>query len=72
MTGIGYKTQVSPSQLILAAFCYVTAMMIWKIGEVLIYYGYTPLWFVVMIITCIVVSGFSFQFEGVIFRRKPS
>lgn len=67
---MGYTT-INPAQFILAAFCYVEAAMVWKIGEVLVYYGQAPLWFVWLIIGCLIVAGISFQFEGPIFKRHP-
>jgi FtsH-binding integral membrane protein len=54
------------SDMILAAFCYVTAMMIWEIGNRIVYIGATPLWFVVLICSLVVVSGVTFQFENLI------
>lgn len=64
-----YRTEVSPSQFILAGFCYVSAIMILKIGDSLIYFGQTEQWIVVLVATCLAVSGVSFQFEGVVFKR---
>jgi hypothetical protein len=58
------------SDMIMAAFCYVTAMMIWKIGDVLIYYGQADRWFVVLIVTLVVVSGVTFQFESLISKYE--
>ena len=45
------------SDMILAAFCYVTAMMIWEIGNRLIYIGATQLWFVALICSLVTISG---------------
>lgn len=55
----------SHAQHILAAFCYVTAMMIWAIGQKMMYCGQASLWFVVLIVSLVVASGLSFDFDGV-------
>lgn len=58
------------ADMILAAFCYIMASMIWKIGDVLVYFGATDRWFVVFICSLVVVSGASFQFESVINKME--
>jgi hypothetical protein len=55
----------SHAQHILAAFCYATAMMLWVLGSTLIYYGCVPLWFIVILTALFIVSGISFDLEGV-------
>lgn len=67
---MNYST-ISPVQLILAAFCYVEAAMVWKIGDVLVYCGQVPSWFVWLIAGCLATAGFVFQFEGVLYKRHP-
>jgi hypothetical protein len=49
----------------LAAFCYITAMMIWKIGSVMIYYGQADLWFVTFICLLVATAGVLFQFDNI-------
>ena len=56
----------SHAQHIIAAFCYATAMMIWIIGDRMIYFGYVPLWFVVLMTMLVGVSGLSFDLDGVV------
>jgi cytochrome c biogenesis protein ResB len=63
------KTKINPAQFILAAFCYVTAMMIWEIGKPLVYVGVTQSWFVIFICLLVVSAGISYHFEGAVFER---
>jgi hypothetical protein len=62
--------KIQPSSMILAAFCYITAVMVWKIGAALIYYGQTDLWLVAFITGLVVTSGLMFQCEPVINQKK--
>ena len=60
------KMQIQPSQFIMAAFCYVMAAMIWKVGYALVYYGQTESWFVMFIWALFVTSGLCFQFDNIV------